>query len=101
MFKSDKFDHTYCPERRVGLHGVRQVVLQNHPKKKYSIPNQTRGNLGNLVEPNRKGAWRRSTYVEVRWVAADADLDVARLDGAVEELGGHALGEFDVHVHLL
>jgi len=57
--------HTYRPERRVRLHGVRQVVVE---------------------------VWR---------VAADADLDVARLDGAAEELGGHALGELDVHVHLL
>lgn len=32
VLKSDKFGHTYCPERRVGLHGVRQVMLQNHPK---------------------------------------------------------------------
>lgn len=59
------FTILYCPERRVGLHGVRQVV------------------------------------VEVWWVAADADLDVASLDFAVEELGGNALGELDVHVHLL
>jgi hypothetical protein len=29
------------------------------------------------------------------------DLDVPRLDGAAEELGGHALGEVDIHVHLL
>ena len=53
------------------------------------------------MEPNLNGRLRRSTDVEVWRVAADADLDVARLDGAAEELGGHALGELDVHVHLL
>ena len=39
--------------------------------------------------------------VEVRRVAADANLDVAGLDHAVEQFGGHALGELDVHVYLL
>lgn len=43
----------------------------------------------------------RQVVVEVWRVAADADLDVASLDGAAEELRGHALGELDVHVHLL
>lgn len=39
--------------------------------------------------------------VEVGRVAADADLDVAGLDHAVNQLGGHVLGELNVHVHLL
>lgn len=59
------FTILYRPERRIGLHRMRQVV------------------------------------VEVGRAAADADLDVAGLDGAVEQLGGHTLGELDVHVHLL
>jgi hypothetical protein len=43
----------------------------------------------------------REPYIKVGRVVADGDLDVARLDGAAEELGGHALGEVDVHVHLV
>jgi len=53
------------------------------------------------VEPNLNGRLRRSTDVEVWRVATDANLHVARLDGAAEELGGYALGELNVHVHLL
>jgi hypothetical protein len=39
--------------------------------------------------------------VEVGWIAADADLNMSGLDGAVKELGGHTLGELNVHVHFL
>ena len=53
------------------------------------------------MEPNLNGRLRRSTDVEVWRVATDANLHVARLDGAAEELGGYALGGLNVHVHLL
>ena len=53
------------------------------------------------MEPNLNGRLRRSTDVEVWRVATDANLHVSRLDGAAEELGGYALGELNVHVHLL
>lgn len=97
IVEAKELGHTYCPERRVCLHGVSQVVLQSYQKKINPQPHVTiSGNRSNC-----KGRMRRSTDVEVWRVAADADLYVPRLDGAAEELRGYALGELDVHVHLL
>ena len=51
--------HTYRPERRIGLHGVHKVMLQNNPHIKFKDTNTNQERAQYLARARVESNWKR------------------------------------------